>query len=127
MHSLTKKWEVALLPIVLIIGFSMICLLEGCKNDTGNNVDEIVSNKKAIEKKSPATDSDKPKEEISDSKKTETKPEEVTKKPVVKPPEESTKTEKENELKLNEKKSDYSGDVKISLSNFTYGYVTPCG
>ena len=116
MHALTKKWEVVLLPIVLLIAFSMICTLEGCKNDTDNDADENRITKPKIEKKPSAIDKDEPKTNEAESRKTETEPKDETKKP--------DDDEKTTDI---EKKSDYTGEVVISLSNNTYGYVLPCG
>ena len=123
MHRQTRKWEVALIPIVLLIAFSMICTLESCRNDTDNDADEVRIKKTEINSNPSEIDKVEPKTDEPESKKTETEPKDDS----TKPTDETKKPGDDKESAIIEKKSDYTGEVVISLSNNTFGYVLPCG
>ncbi|MCD4657834.1 MAG: hypothetical protein K8S87_09875 [Planctomycetes bacterium] len=93
MLKLSKKWEIVLLPVMLIVAFSMVCLLEGCKNETDKDSDKSQIKKTGNDKKTPVIDKDETKPEETDTKEPEPTPEDENKKPIdeTKKPDDETK------------------------------------
>jgi len=121
MQPIKGKWELTLIPVFLIIALVMICFLEGCKGD--DNEKDI--NQPAVHKTTDKTqENDQP-----------AKPDEPVKheeNPDVKNPDDnknndSDPTNTKNPAENSTKKSYYTGEVVICLSNNTFGWVLPCG